>query len=112
MKDREYRIALQNFLGKLQERENKYVQEVDLKQFPHNTPNPASFSVMSGRKYDRIVRHTYGQRSAYAFIHKETGAILKASSWNQPDPAKYQRGNIYAENCLAGTERYGVVYLR
>ena len=109
MKDREYREALQNFLIKLQKRENGH-NDIDKEQFPHAVP--ASFNVMSGRKFDRIIRVYHGSRSAYAFINKETGGIIKCASWRQPEPKQYERGNIFKEDCLAGTNRYGVVYLK
>ena len=104
-----YQITLQNFLTKLQARENEY-NEKDREQFPYS--NPATFFVMRGRKYDRIVRQSHGSRSAYAFIDKITGGIIKCASWKQPEPKKYERGNIFNDDCLTGTKRFGVVYLK
>lgn len=106
-----YREALINFLSKLQEREVELTNK-DKQNKYMSFATPATFSVMSGSKYDRIVRTYGGSMSAYAFIDKKTGAIMKVASWKQPDVKKYERGNIFNEDCLRGTTRYGVVYLK
>lgn len=54
------------------------------------------FEVERGRKYDRItmtMKPPYTQKSAFCFVEKETGAILKADSWSTP--AKKDRGSIF-----------------
>jgi len=104
-----YLDAKVDFLKALQEREKEF-NEKDKIQFPHS--QPATFSIMNGSKFDRVVRHSHGSKSAYAFINRITGGIIKVASWKQPDIKKYERGNIFNENCLEGTERFGVVYLR
>lgn len=62
-----------------------------------------------GRKYVRIIRTNEEgtRRSAYCFIRKEDGAILKPASWK--GPAKGVRGSIYAEQ-ITGVTPYGCVY--
>lgn len=45
-----------------------------------------------GRRYVRIVAEN-GQRSAWAFVDKTTGAVLKPDGWKAP--AKGARGNIF-----------------
>jgi hypothetical protein len=47
-----------------------------------------------GPKYVRLVVESGGSRSAYGFIEKASGDILKAESWKKP--AKHARGSIYA----------------
>lgn len=63
-----------------------------------------------GVKYVRVVRkETFGAgRSVYCFVEKSTGDILKAASWKAP--ALGVRGNIYADNPIAGVTPYGAVY--
>lgn len=95
-----YREALLNFVSKLQERATVA-----------NPQHPNTFEVKNGRKYDKIICCSHGNISVYAFIDKETGGILKPAGWKQPEPKKYERGNIFNENPLEGTNQYGVDYI-
>jgi hypothetical protein len=61
-----------------------------------------------GKKYIRIICDT-GQKSAFCFIQKDNGDVLKTASWSTP--AKHARGNIYQLG-NEGVERYGAIYLR
>lgn len=47
-----------------------------------------SFTVMAGRKYDRIVQETQTgeHRRVHAFVERTTGNVFKAAGW--PAPAK------------------------
>ncbi|UPT95459.1 hypothetical protein J4G48_0040610 [Bradyrhizobium barranii subsp. apii] len=55
----------------------------------------------------RILR----DRSAFAFVDKATGDVLKAASWSKP--AKHARGNVFdTHNGLAKIGPYGPAYLR
>lgn len=49
------------------------------------------FSVMPGRKFDRIVQETQegSNRHVHAFVERETGGVYKAAGW--PAPAKGER---------------------
>lgn len=107
-----YLSALTTFLRLLTERDEEFCKKEDIHYGAFSEKRRATFSVMEGKKYDRIVRTSWGSRSAYAFIDRNTGAIIKCASWNKPEPKKYERGNIYAENPLNGTERFGVVYIK
>jgi len=98
-----YEDALTNFLFLLEKREKEHYARM----FPNLTPG--RFEVDRGRKFDKIV-HITNQTSVYAFIKKENGAILKAASWRAPEPKQYERGNIFNENPLEGTNEYGVNY--
>ena len=98
-----YATALQRFIEAVSNREAEYKR----KKYP--TLTVATFSVMPGRVFDKVVR-TDGQRSVYCFIRKENGAIVKAASWKAPEPKKYERGNIFNVNPLDGTNVYGVDY--
>lgn len=71
----------------------------------------------AGPRYVRIVREVHvvpsGElisRSAWAFVDKRTGDILKPHGWK--GPAKHARGNIFSENPIAGVGPYGAQYLR
>ena len=46
------------------------------------------FTVMAGRKYDRIVQETQegSHRSVHAFVERATGHVFKSAGW--PAPAK------------------------
>lgn len=59
-----------------------------------------------GLKYVRIV----SDGSAFCFVDKSNGDILKSASWKAP--AKGARGNIYAQNPIAGITPYGAEYRR
>lgn len=68
-------------------------------------------SMMEGKRYIRIVKITYGQSSAHAFIDKDTGDVLKPAGWKAP--AKHRRGNIFDDqNGLGQMGPYGPAYLR
>jgi hypothetical protein len=60
-----------------------------------------------GKRYIKIVVGT----SAWAFIDKENGDILKPASWAAP--AKHARGNIFDDhNGMRYLTPYGPAYLR
>lgn len=77
---------------------------------------PASPRVLKcedGRRYIRLVLVAEGisTRSAWGFVDKETGDVLKAASWKAP--AKGSRGNIFKEdNGAEAITAYGIRYLR
>lgn len=102
----EYEQALSKFLFLLEEREKEYTA--------NNFPNlkPKKFSVNRGRKFDKIIKYNDHSQSVYAFIKKENGAILKPASYNAPDPKQYERGNIFNDNPLEGTDEYSVKYMK
>ena len=101
-----YETALSNFLSALTARELVH----NTTKFPMLTP--AVFSVMPGRKFDKIITVRQGSRSVYAFVRKSDGAIVKPASWKAPEPTHRERGNIYGVIPLAGTGIYGVDYIR
>lgn len=53
------------------------------------------YSITRGRKYLRVVQCPTGtdNRSAFAFIHIETGQVLAPKSWK--GPSRSYRGNIF-----------------
>jgi hypothetical protein len=78
------------------------------------------FGATFGPKYIRIVskdgfgheRHPYDYSygSAFCFIDRATGDVLKTASWKSP--AKGVRGNIYGGPEKFGLTDYGAVYFR
>ncbi len=68
--------------------------------------------VMHGRRYVRVVKtDDFDHRSAYCFVDKQNGNVLKADGWKRP--AKHARGNIYGEDGgLGGVTPYGAAYIR
>jgi hypothetical protein len=71
-----------------------------------------TISVDAGSKFYRIVSTGALQRSAYCFVNKTNGDILKAASWKTP--AKHVRGNIFDANYGWGKAviEYGARYMR
>lgn len=68
--------------------------------------NPV-LEVMKGRRYLRIVRADEGQRSAFCFIDRTNGDVLKPAGWK--GPAKHARGNIFTDR--VGVSCYGALYM-
>ena len=66
-----------------------------------------------GRVYVRIWQTMRGVtgRSAYAFIERATGNVLKPGTWKAPEPKKIPRGNIYKTG-EEGVTEYGAKYVR
>lgn len=72
---------------------------------------PTTFEVESGRVYDRVVGVYGSSRSAFCFVRKSDGAVLKAASWKAP--AKHVRGSIFATSPHGyGIGQFGANYLR
>jgi len=75
---------------------------------------PPVLKTKTGSKFIKIISLQTAQSlsgSAWAFINKENGDVLKPASWNVP--AKHARGNIFsADNGMATMTPYGPAYLR
>ena len=54
-----------------------------------NSSQPCKFSIISGRKYYKILDRT---GSVHAFVNKQTGEVFKPASWNAP--AKHVRYDL------------------
>jgi hypothetical protein len=78
------------------------------RKFPQ-LENPRIYT-MPGRRYWRVVRESFGAKSAYCFVDKTNGDILMAATWKAP--AKHARGNVLDENPLKAVTEYGAIYLR
>jgi len=72
---------------------------------------PQELTIDEGRRYLRIVRRDISSASAWAFVDKTNGNVLKPASWKAP--AKHARGNIFDEhNGIQNIGPYGPAYLR
>jgi len=100
MSNKNFDEAIMNFMVLLRERDEKHI----LENFSNLSPKP--WDLTFGRKFAKVVH----DRSVYAFVEIATGDIYKPASWSAP--AKHARGNIYNDDPLAGTDVYGVNYLR
>lgn len=70
---------------------------------------PMTFSVMKGRKYDRIVRES-GQRSVFAFMDK-SGNLYKASGWSAPAAGvRYSADEVMTKGVAAADPHGGFLY--
>jgi hypothetical protein len=79
-------------------------------QYADNPFHPV-LETEEGSRYIRIVKVDPSSRSAFAFIDKTNGDVLKVASWKAP--AKKSRGNIFDEfNGLKYVGAYGPAYLR
>lgn len=68
-----------------------------------------SVEIVEGRKYDKVVV-VDGGRSAYCWIDRETGALMKGN-WKKVED-KRPRGNIFNSNPMIGCNPYGIDYLK
>jgi hypothetical protein len=64
-----------------------------------------------GRKYVKIIKIHWDQRTVFAFINTDNGDILKPASWSAP--ARHARGNLFDENDgIKYVGPYGPAYLK
>lgn len=72
---------------------------------------PARLHATHGRRYIRIVATIDPQQSAFAFIDRTNGDVLKPNGWK--GPAKHARGNLNDPGKgLRWIGPHGVAYLR
>lgn len=78
-----------------------------LKHFPALSPEARRMSFSEGPRYIRVMQ----DNSAYAFIDRRNGDVLKPASFRAP--AKHARGNLFAPDFgLPCAGPYGIAYLR
>lgn len=101
-----FEAALATFLSKLAEREVAYVRA------NYKNLTPSVFTTAAGRRFVKVIKGDAkgGQRSVFCFVEKATGNIYKPAGWKQPT-LNHVRGNIYADDCLKGTNVHGTNYV-
>jgi hypothetical protein len=60
---------------------------------------------MKGQRFIRLVSTDGTSRSAFGFVDKTNGNVLKANSWKQP-AQNFARGNIFDEKKGCGRIRW------
>lgn len=93
----------------------KGAQQIIDDHYKRDLPNlkPSILVTTSGSKYVKVISKAQSGSgtSAWAFIDKTTGDVLKPATWNRP--AKHARGNIYdQDNGTRSVSPYGPAYLR
>jgi hypothetical protein len=96
--------AIDAFIVDSQNKINSHYQ----KNLP-NLPVP-QLAMMPGSKYVRIVLRDVVSRSAWAFVDRTNGNVLKAASWKAP--AKHARANVFDPTSWTTVTSYGPAYLR
>jgi len=101
----EFSEALNGFLAAAQ-------KKVDARFVGHSYVGAgADLSIREGKKYIKVMMIAKGRESgsAFCFVEKTTGNVLKADGYNAP--AKGIRSNIFAADFGAsGVDGYGAVY--
>lgn len=92
-----------NIIAKADENYNEWGGASGVSSNPKAKPE---WELMPGSKFIRIVRTSWGSRSAWGFVAKDDGVfkgipykkgdVFKVASWNAP--AKHVRGSAYDEN--------------
>jgi DNA-binding CsgD family transcriptional regulator len=85
-------LPIDHVIGLWCDRAKQAVESSSRAEYPDCEANHRSLEFMEGPKRIRVVMTGSACRSAYCFIDKSNGDILKASSWSQP--AKGARGNV------------------
>jgi hypothetical protein len=103
--------ALSNYIAMLQFR---YDSGITL-EYPESAEGLHARVYKAGTSRKRFAKVTYAHPdghggSVHTFVEVATGDIFKAASYKAP--AKHPRGNIYADDPLAGTTDHGGAYLR
>ena len=65
---------------------------------------------VEGGRYMKLVKVGPHSRSAFLFVDKTNGDILKTATWSAP--AKTARGNIFDRASWKNVSPYGAAYLR
>ena len=102
----DFNRALDEFLA--------YVNEIQTTHRQNNYPNasPSTITAMHGQRYVRLVSTDANgsSRSAYGFVDKTNGDLLKSAGWSAP--AKHARGNIFDKSTWKAAGPYGFAYLK
>ena len=106
----EIEYAFETFVEGIQNKLNEhYAQHL-------SNLTPPTVSVRGGSKYWKIVTNYYPSGySAFGFVRKEDGAILKPASWRAPfvkGPSAVRGYVTDSLNGMGSVTPYGIVYAR
>jgi hypothetical protein len=97
--------AFRDFMDYCQKMRDDYYSQ----QFPNNAREP--LDAMVGGRWIRIVTiQGHGGKSAWAFVDKTNGDVMKPAGWSAP--AKHARANIFDRGSWKKVGPYGPAYLR
>ena len=91
----------------------KIINDHFKKDYPNYSGDIPVLGTLVGKKYVRIIKKNHPTDeggSAWAFIDKETGDVLKPASWAAP--AKHARANIFKKDSWVNIDSYGPAYMR
>lgn len=101
---------MENFMGVFEdwfEKCKQVVFENDKRMFEEKEKFFSTLTYKNNKKYIRVMCNN----SAWAFINKDNGDVLKPASFKTP--AKHARGNIFDEyNGMKYVTAYGPAYLK
>lgn len=100
-----FNMALKDFMDYCQNMLSDYMA----KTFPNNPVE--TLEMMMGGRWVRIVKTSgSSSRSAWAFVDRTNGDVMKPAGWSAP--AKHARANIFDKATWKNVGPYGPVYLR
>ena len=99
--EKDFGVAFIAFMAEAQRR-------VDQDYAASGGNNPPKLEPMGGPRYVRIVSVS-SQRSAWGFVDKTTGDVLKSAGWKSP-AKNFARGNIFDDQHGCGRVRWTGVW--
>ena len=96
--------ALADFVSHCQKMLDDYMAS----NFPNNPRKSLEWTV--GGRWVRIVSKDVSSRSAWAFVDRTNGDVMKPASWSVP--AKHPRANVFDKASWRNVGPYGPAYLR
>lgn len=99
-----FRQAMADFMAYCRKVSDDYMEA----NFP--TLQKKSFDLVEGSRWVKVVAGDGSSRSAWAFLDKTNGDVMKAAGWNAP--AKHARANVFDRASWRNVGPYGPNYLR
>ena len=81
-----------------------YVEALKLHMSEVWPDNTATYSAQGAQKFDKIIRTSGGSPSAYAFVNRATGDLIKAAGWTAPAKSKKHPSGLAARYNLRDVE--------
>jgi len=97
-----FKSAFDVFLAEAQAEINRQYKQA----FPEEHMHPPVLEAdLAGARYVRVIAISRGQRAAWCFVDRQTGAVLKCAGWKGP-AKNFARGNIFDERHGCGRVRW------